>query len=371
MKKKILFCHFDLVGGGAEKVLVNLLHGLNPEKYDITLFLLFGVGPYIDKLPEYVKVKCLFKKQFRGLTQILKLFSPRLLHKLFIKGRYDLEIAYLETSPTRIVSGAPDGVRKIAWVHVEEERENAFYSFYRSGKEMVDCYNHFDKIAFVSKTALRKFEQYHPQIVTPKCVMYNVNDIDILTKAKEDLEEPLSDKLNLCTIGRLNKQKGYVRLLQVVKELNELGLASRFTLYILGKGEEEDKLKAYIKEHNLKNVVMLGFRSNPYKYLSKMDLFVCSSFKEGYSTAVVESTLLNVPVITTDCSGMDEILKDGKYGMIVSNSQSALFAGMKDLIEHPDKILQFKQSLLGNCTNLYAENLRKYEKLIDSMCEQL
>lgn len=367
MKKKILFCHFDLAGGGAEKVLVNLLHGLNPNKYDITLFLLFGVGPYIDKLPEYVKVKCLFKKQFRGLTQILKLFSPKLLHKLLIKGCYDLEIAYLETSPTRIISGAPDNVRKIAWVHVEEEQENAFYSFYRSGKEMVDCYNRFDKIAFVSKTALRKFEQNHPQIVTPKCVMYNVNDIDILTKAKEGLEMPLSNKLNICTIGRLNKQKGYVRLLQAVKEINELGLSSRFTLYILGKGEDEDKLKDYIKENNLNNVVMLGFQPNPYKYLSRMDLFVCSSFKEGYSTAVVESTLLGIPVITTDCSGMDEILKDGRYGMIVPNNQSALFEGMKNLIEHRERIDTYKRNLQINVESLYAKNVKKYEDLFDEL----
>lgn len=367
MKKKILFCHFDLAGGGAEKVLVNLLHGLNPNKYDITLFLLFGVGPYIDKLPEYVKVKCLFKKQFRGLTQILKLFSPKLLHKLLIKGRYDLEIAYLETSPTRIISGAPDETRKIAWVHIEEEEEKTFSLVYRNKSEMVDCYNRFDKIAFVSETALRKFQEFHPQIVTSKCVMYNVNDIDILSKAKEEIELTLSNALNICTVGRLAKQKGYFRLLQTVKELNDFGLASRFTLYILGKGEEEVKLKDYIKENNLSNVVMLGFQPNPYKYLSRMDLFVCSSFKEGYSTAVVESTLLGIPVITTDCSGMDEILKDGRYGMIVPNNQSALFEGMKNLIEHREKIDEYRRNLQINVESLYAENIKKYEELFEEL----
>lgn len=367
MKRKLLFCHFDLAGGGAEKVLVNLLHGLNPEKYDITLFLLFGVGPYMNKLPEYVKVRYLFKWQFRGLTQILKLFSPRLLHKLLIKGNYDLEIAYLETSPTRIISGAPDNVRRIAWVHIEEENKNTFSLVYRNESEMEGCYNRFNKIAFVSKTALRKFEQFHPRVSTSKCVMYNINDIEILSKAKEEMEFPLSDTLNICTVGRLAKQKGYPRLLQTVKELNDSGLASRFTLYILGKGEEEDKLKAYIKEHNLRNVVMLGFCPNPYKYLSKMDLFVCSSFKEGYSTAVVESTLLGVPVITTDCSGMDEILKDGRYGMIVPNNQSALFDGMKDLIEHREKIDAYRRNLQINVESLYAENIKKYEDLFDEL----
>lgn len=44
MKKKILFCMFNMTGGGAERVLVNLFHELPPESYDITLFSLFGAG---------------------------------------------------------------------------------------------------------------------------------------------------------------------------------------------------------------------------------------------------------------------------------------------------------------------------------------
>ncbi len=365
--KKILFCNFDMKGGGAEKVLINLLRGLNPQKYDTTLFLIFGVGVHMEEIPSYVKVKCLFRRQFRGFPAIMRLFSPRLLHKLFIRESYDLEIAYLETSPTRIISGAPDDTKKICWVHTDEEYPNAFKSFFRSKEEMEWCYNQFDKIAFVSQKALHTFEQNHPKILTSKCVMYNVVDIaEILQKAKEKVDIALN-QINVCSIGRLTRLKGYDRLLQVIKELNEVGLKKAYTLYLLGRGEEEASLKKYIKDNDLTNVVMLGFHCNPYKYLAKMDLFVCSSINEGFSTAVTESIVLNVPVITTDCSGMNEILEDGKYGMIVPNNTQSLYEGLKDLIEHRSKIDVYRANILNNNNKSHTENLQRYEELIDNI----
>lgn len=61
-----------------------------------------------------------------------------------------------------------------------------------------------------------------------------------------------------------------------------------------------------------------------------MDLFVCSSRKEGYSTTITESIIVGTRVITTDCSGMDEILEDSGAGIIVENNEEALYLGLKD-----------------------------------------
>ena len=44
-RKKILFFHFDLGNGGAERVLVNLANSLDPEKYDVEIRTLFNTGP--------------------------------------------------------------------------------------------------------------------------------------------------------------------------------------------------------------------------------------------------------------------------------------------------------------------------------------
>ena len=88
---------------------------------------------------------------------------------------------------------------------------------------------------------------------------------------------------------------------------------------------------------------MLGYQINPYKYLAKCDLFVCSSYSEGLSTAVTEALILGVPVCTTDVSGMRELLEDGKYGMITENSEDGLCCGIKTLIDNKKRLKNYKK----------------------------
>lgn len=65
--------------------------------------------------------------------------------------------------------------------------------------------------------------------------------------------------------------------------------------------------------------------------MAQCDLYVCSSLAEGLSTSVLEAGVLQVPVLTTDCAGMNEILKDGAYGMIVENSVEGLYRGLESV----------------------------------------
>ena len=89
-------------------------------------------------------------------------------------------------------------------------------------------------------------------------------------------------------------------------------------------------------------MTLWGFQTNPYAYLKHCDLFVCSSVSEGYSTAVTEALILGLPVITTDCSGMNELLLNGKCGVITENSEDALYLGLKNILEHPDLLGYYK-----------------------------
>src|SRR5690606_36454142 len=126
-------------------------------------------------------------------------------------------------------------------------------------------------------------------------------------------------------------QKGYPRLLNVIKKLAEDSF--QFHLYILGDGALEKELVYLIEAYNIqKFVTMLGFNENPHKYVKSCDLFVCSSFEEGFTTAITESVILGTPVVTTDCSGMDEILDNGSIGVIVENSETGLENGLRTLL---------------------------------------
>jgi len=94
--KKVLFLHPDLRGGGAEKVLVNMLNRLDQTKYDITLITIFEDGVNKEILSKTIKHKFFMKKMFSGWSILQKIFSPKFLFNYFIKDEYDLIVAYLD-----------------------------------------------------------------------------------------------------------------------------------------------------------------------------------------------------------------------------------------------------------------------------------
>lgn len=95
----------DLAGGGAEKVLVNLVNNMDSNKFDITVMTLFSGGVNEQFLKSHIKLTSCFHKTFPANSYIFKLFSPERLYKKFIKKKYDMIISYLEGPTARIVSG--------------------------------------------------------------------------------------------------------------------------------------------------------------------------------------------------------------------------------------------------------------------------
>ena len=124
----MLFLINSLRGGGAEKVLVNLVNCLDANKYDITVGVLFGDGVNKQFLHQNIKVKRFFKKAPKGFVYLAKLFSPSFLHRLFIKERYDVEISFLQGVCTRIIGGAPEKIPIVTWIHNFDRPDRIFRS---------------------------------------------------------------------------------------------------------------------------------------------------------------------------------------------------------------------------------------------------
>lgn len=70
---------------------------------------------------------------------------------------------------------------------------------------------------------------------------------------------------------------------------------------------------------------------------------MCSSYYEGYNLTVAEGIILGVPVLSTDCAGPKELLDGGKYGMIVENSADGLYLGLKQLINSPALLDEYRK----------------------------
>lgn len=371
-RKKILFFHFNLAGGGAERVLINLLRYLNREKYDIMLKTIFASGPYVEAVPDDIYFSSVFKHEFKGFNKIMKLFPAGLLHRFFIRGHYDIEVAYLENAPTRIIAACPNrDTKKVAWVHTEVQDRRAPLAGFRDEHEMVNAYNKLNHVGFVSKRAKDCFQKMFQEVKVPKMhVIYNVNDFEeIYELANETAPIEINSKdLNLCYVGRLIHVKGLHRLVKAFTRLKDDGLLTDVNVYVLGTGDQEASLKESIVAKGLSDSIhLLGFDSNPYKYLSKMDLFLCTSYREGYSTAATEAVALGVPVFTTDCSGMDEILEGGKFGMIVPNDDDAIYEGLKDLLTHREKIDQYAAAIKAAPRMTTQRLVDKYEEFFDSL----
>jgi len=370
--KKILFAIPTLGGGGAERVLVNLVNSLDNSKYEITVFALFDGGVNKQYLNSNIRYKSFFKKLFRGNIHLLKLFSSNLLYKLLIKDEFDIAISYLEGPTTRIISGCPfTRTKLINWVHIEIHDKKMLLQSYRSYSELIRSYKKFNRTVFVSMTAKIAFDKSFPDINTNKEVIYNTVDYSkIISNADETISdlEIDNDKINLVSVGRYTHQKGYERLLMIIKEL--ANQKKNVHLYLIGIGELEDEYIKIIKEQNLERyVTLVGFKTNPYKYVKSCDLFVCSSYSEGFSTAVTESLIVGTPVVTTLCSGMEELLGyNNEYGIITDNNDDALYEGIKSLVEDLDLLKKYREKATERGNQLCNENNAiKVEKLLDNL----
>ena len=357
-KKKLLFCANGLYGGGAEKVLQTLLCNLDYSKYDITLYSVME-DILNDKYPKNIKYKYIFKQRatnvitrlWARITNKIKLIiyynlSPSWFYRLFVRGKYDTEIAFIEGYSTRIISGSTNkSSRKTAWVHIDLLNNHWTEITFKNNYEEAEAYSKFDNIVCVSNNVKQSMAQLFPDISKLKVAYNPIDDQNIrqLSREKTSLKIDNDATIKLVSTGRLVPQKGYDRLLPIIKRLINDGL--KVSLTILGEGGDRQQLEEYIETNNLTNRVSLpGFVDNPYAAMAKHDIFVCSSRAEGYSTAVTEALILGLPVVTTDCSGMKELLgNDNEYGIVTPNDDEALYRGIKSLADD-DNIFQLYKS---------------------------
>ncbi len=345
--KRILFLIHDLGQGGAEKVLVNLVNNMDHEKFDITVIALFGGGVNEQFLDKRVKYRAVFPKSIPGNSHIMKLLSPAALHRLAVKEHYDIEISYLEGPCARIISGckAPD-TKLVSWIHCTMTSPKDIAKAFRNEKEAVSCYDCMDKMVFVSegvRNAFLKNGSYHGETA----VLYNTIESEKISKrAEEDAGGILGGEIAFIAVGTLKKVKGFDRLLRIVKRLRDEQYPIH--LYLLGAGPMYDDLKRYAAENNLEDSVsLMGYQVNPYRYLAKCDLFVCSSYSEGFSTAATEALIVGTPVCTVDVSGMKELLgESNEYGIVTENSEEALYQGIKSLLDTPELLKHYRQQAI-------------------------
>lgn len=372
-KIKILFMIPNLGHGGAEKVLVNLVNHMDKRKFNITVMTLYDEGVNKKFLSKDVNYKTCFRKSFTGVSQVLKLITPEKLYSKFVKDEYDIAVSYLEGQTARIVSGCQNlNTKLVSWIHVEQHtRRNAARAF-RSISEMKRCYLKFDRTICVSEYVKKDFYSIVP--VENMMVIYNtIESKKIRTLSEEEVEQDLFNpkEIKICGIGTLKKSKGFDRLLRVHQKLYSHNYPIH--TYILGEGEEKDSLERFVVDNNLeKSVTFLGYQTNPYKYLKRSNLFVCTSFAEGFSTAATEALIVGTPVCTVEVSGMKEMLgEQNEYGIVTKNNDEDFYLSVKRLLDNPDLLKYYKIRATKRGKEFNTENtVRATEKMFLELMEK-
>lgn len=369
--KNVLFVVDERCMGGVSILLMDMFKMMDTSNLDIDLLVLHDRGDMFNELPSNVHLmfggsyfsaidltlkEVIKSKSIKALYYKLKvifdlktgLIKKRIVkeRKKLLKKHYDYEIAFKDGF-TAIFTAYGDSDVKYHWIQYNYGIANPNSKY---DKLFNDALRRFDKIISVSDGIMKDFNNiYHLEDKVE--VIDNLIDVKrIKEKAKEKCDLELDkNKLNIICVGRIaNGHKGYDRLVDVVKRLDDEGLFDEAILRIFGSGPDYDNLFNQIKDYGLdKKVLLMGRVDNPYKYFKNQDLFILPSRYEAFGLVIVEALSLGVPVLVTANDATSKIVSNNHNGLIVNNSNEGLYDGLKYLIKNRDILDNFKFNLVN------------------------
>ena len=120
---------------------------MDPEKFDISVTALFGGGVNEQFLKPHIQFQTVWPKEVPGNSKLMKLMTPKQLHKLCVKQHYDIEISYLEGPSARVISGCTDPhTRLVCWIHSTFGSAERASSSFRNVREAQKCYSRFHTV---------------------------------------------------------------------------------------------------------------------------------------------------------------------------------------------------------------------------------
>lgn len=174
-------------------------------------------------------------------------------------------------------------------------------------------------------------------------------------------------------IGRVVKDKGINELVNAFNRLTaEL---NNIRLIIVGPMENDldpilPKTKDLIKTNN--NIEFMGYQEDVRPFFSASDALVFPSYREGFPNVVMQAGAMGLPSIVTDINGCNEIIIDGKNGIIIPpKDEKALYDAMKLFVTDKDMVLTMASKARKMIQDRYEQSmvwraiLKEYQSLLD------
>lgn len=368
-KKEVLFIIDSLVVGGVSKVLSNLLSELDYSKYKIDLLVLNYHGDMINGIPNEVNIikgtnifniiDYSFNQLIKGkhyIKAIKKLYFSFLIktglikflivneRKKILHKKYENEISYNDGFCT-LFCAFGDSANKINWNHTDISVVNASRKYKKTMKKALKL---IDTNVSVSKEAAISLKNYYDLDKEPKVILNVIDEDRIIEKSKDKIDDKIYDDkyINILSIGRLDYQKAYDRYVDIHKKLVDDGF--KFRVFIIGDGSQKDFLLDKIREYNIEDsLILLGKKQNPYPYFLNCDFSLLVSRYEGMPTVVSESLVLGCPVLSTRVAGINYLLDNDKYGIIIENNEEAIYNGLKKVLLNKNIMSKCKKNLVS------------------------
>ncbi|MCR4911071.1 MAG: glycosyltransferase [Bacilli bacterium] len=350
MKKILIASNHLQTGDGVCRILISFANMLvETGKYDVTItFMLRFDKSLLQMFDKRIKIRRAFPFPcFKGYDRLMSFLPGRYLYnRVARKEKYDLEIGFCWRNPTIAISSSTNkDARHIIYTHGSNP-----------GREY---YVKNDAMIAISSESLKKYSKDIDNQI-PIYRFSNIFDEQLIFKQAD--ESPLFSKKDgrflFVTVGRLTIEKGLDRMMNAAQKLYEEGYD--FDIWHVGEGKDRKLLEDFIKDHHLEEkVTLLGNQPNPYPYMKQADCLVCASQTEGYSTACVESCILEVPFISTAVSGAQDIVDESKAGKVFPNTEEGIYQGMKYVLDHKDELLSWKSNLKKTKTSFYKEGRKK------------
>lgn len=194
---------------------------------------------------------------------------------------------------------------------------------------------------------------------------------------KENLKNTLEIKEEDFVIGftgRFVTFKGYDKVVRAFKLLKEQGVQNIKLMLIGGPDAAHptgltDDEESWLKEND--SVINVGFSSKVQDYLSITDLFVFPSEKEGMPVCIIEALAMNVPVITADARGCNDLIKNNINGILLNQNTSEeiakqiLFLKDEELIYKNMKELILKERALMDRELFVQQQVVFFDKILN------
>lgn len=361
---KILMLHLGY--GGVEKQTITMANGL-ADYYNIEIISFYKLMTEpAYKIDKRIKIKYLYeggpnKEEFKNAVKAKNIFT------IFKEGIKALKILYLKKYLIKkeILKNDADIYfsSRTSYGHLLNKygskeklkitQEHNYIETLKYQKYITKHYRHLDYVIVLTKYQENMYQKWF------KNTRVKIKRIENILEYNSEEVSKLNNNA-IIAVGRLDPIKDFTSLLNVVKKA--IPDNPKLKLYLLGDGEEKEKLTAKIKELKIeKNVVMPGFVSakEVKDYMLKSDLFIMTSKKDCFPMVILEAFNCGLPVISFDIlTGPREMIRENHNGYLISNRDYDLMAEkINRTLSNPDKLRDLGKNAKKDSKNYLTENI--------------